>query len=191
MNIREIDRSIDRQSFSPELSSCPCRCHLLELVVVGFYPVELHGSDVLTIAALHSSCLARGSGSGTLTMLLQSCSPNSHACGSTSSERKKAMAFRCVASPLPRKASSVTHARYSRLPRSKTVTIKSDHEYMERGTLDTYLLGPGRDAGVARGIRYLHEECQQKIMHHDMEPGNVLLDGELNPKVATSGSPSS
>ena len=41
--------------------------------------------------------------------------------------------------------------------------------------------------GVARGIRYLHEECQQKIVHYDIKPGNVLLDGALTPKVADFG----
>lgn len=65
-------------------------------------------------------------------------------------------------------------------------------------SLDAYLLGPGRDVatlpamcdivvGVARGIRYLHEECQHKIVHYDIEPGNMLLDTELTPKVADFG----
>ncbi|RLN34958.1 G-type lectin S-receptor-like serine/threonine-protein kinase [Panicum miliaceum] len=72
------------------------------------------------------------------------------------------------------------------------------YEYMEHGALDAYLLGGrGRDAGipalrdiavgVARGIRYLHEECQQKIVHYDIKPGNVLLDAALTPKVADFG----
>ena len=72
------------------------------------------------------------------------------------------------------------------------------YEYMDNGALDAYLLGGrGRGAGlpalrdiavgVARGIRYLHEECQQKIVHYDIKPGNVLLDGALTPKVADFG----
>ncbi|CAL5078249.1 unnamed protein product [Urochloa decumbens] len=73
------------------------------------------------------------------------------------------------------------------------------YEFMENGALDDYLLGDrgGRDvgvaalrdvaAGVARGIRYLHEECQQKIVHYDIKPGNVLLDANLTPKVADFG----
>ncbi|CAL5091105.1 unnamed protein product [Urochloa decumbens] len=71
------------------------------------------------------------------------------------------------------------------------------YEFMEHGALDDYLLERRRDvgvaalrdvaAGVARGIRYLHEECQQKIVHYDIKPGNVLLDGDLTPKVADFG----
>ncbi|CAL5091111.1 unnamed protein product [Urochloa decumbens] len=58
--------------------------------------------------------------------------------------------------------------------------------FMEHGALDAFLLGDrGRDVGVAalrdvavgvaRGIRYLHEECQQKV------------DANLTPKVADFG----
>ncbi|XP_044964317.1 G-type lectin S-receptor-like serine/threonine-protein kinase At1g34300 [Hordeum vulgare subsp. vulgare] len=72
------------------------------------------------------------------------------------------------------------------------------YEYMEHGALDSYLFdGSRRDVGfqtrraiavgVARGLRYLHEECQHKIVHYDIKPGNVLLDGALTPKVADFG----
>lgn len=72
------------------------------------------------------------------------------------------------------------------------------YEYMEHGALDAYLFddrnrGIGFPTlraiavGVARGLRYLHEECQQKIVHYDIKPGNVLLDGSLTPKVADFG----
>ncbi|TVU03328.1 hypothetical protein EJB05_51137, partial [Eragrostis curvula] len=71
------------------------------------------------------------------------------------------------------------------------------YEFMEHGTLDAFLLHRGRDVGfetlrsiaigIARGIRYLHEECQQKIVHYDIKPGNVLPDATLTPKVADFG----
>jgi hypothetical protein len=77
-------------------------------------------------------------------------------------------------------------------------------EYMERGALDAFLVDcRGRDdagglrpdfnllhslaLGVARGIQYLHDGCQKKIVHYDIKPGNVLLDGGLTPKVADFG----
>ncbi|KAH7836088.1 hypothetical protein Vadar_032567 [Vaccinium darrowii] len=41
--------------------------------------------------------------------------------------------------------------------------------------------------GTAKGIAYLHEECQHRIIHYDIKPGNILLDGNFNPKVADFG----
>ncbi|RDX66237.1 G-type lectin S-receptor-like serine/threonine-protein kinase, partial [Mucuna pruriens] len=41
--------------------------------------------------------------------------------------------------------------------------------------------------GTAKGIAYLHEECQQRIIHYDIKPGNILLDSNFNPKVADFG----
>ncbi|TVU41096.1 hypothetical protein EJB05_14590, partial [Eragrostis curvula] len=71
------------------------------------------------------------------------------------------------------------------------------YEFMELGALDAFLLHRGRDVGletlrsiaigVARGIRYLHEECREKIVHYDIKPGNVLLDAALTPKVTDFG----
>ncbi|CAL9187632.1 unnamed protein product [Musa hybrid cultivar] len=72
------------------------------------------------------------------------------------------------------------------------------YEYMENGSLDRYLfdrIDRTTDwktlheiaIGTARGIRYLHEECQQRIIHYDIKPGNILLDSNFNPKVADFG----
>ncbi|GMH29396.1 hypothetical protein Nepgr_031239 [Nepenthes gracilis] len=72
------------------------------------------------------------------------------------------------------------------------------YEYMENGSLDKFLFAEPRRAieweklqeiaiGTAKGIAYLHEECQQQTIHYDIKPGNVLLDSNLNPKVADFG----
>ncbi|KAL6647799.1 hypothetical protein ACP70R_015236 [Stipagrostis hirtigluma subsp. patula] len=71
------------------------------------------------------------------------------------------------------------------------------YEFMEKLSLDKHLFGRRHAvdpaallavaAGVARGLRYLHEECQKKIIHHDVKASNVLLDDALNPKLTDFG----
>ncbi|CAL9101359.1 unnamed protein product, partial [Musa textilis] len=71
------------------------------------------------------------------------------------------------------------------------------YEYMENGSLDRFLFDENHRIpwgklqeialGTAKGIRYLHEECQQKIVHYDIKPANVLLTANFTPKVADFG----
>ncbi|TVU41131.1 hypothetical protein EJB05_14626, partial [Eragrostis curvula] len=70
------------------------------------------------------------------------------------------------------------------------------YEYGNNGALDAYLLhdvGVGLPAlleiavGVARGIRHLHEECKEKVVHYDVKLSNVLLDAALTPKLVDVG----
>ncbi|KAF3332713.1 putative receptor-like protein kinase [Carex littledalei] len=41
--------------------------------------------------------------------------------------------------------------------------------------------------GIARGIEYLHQGCNERILHFDIKPRNILLDQNLNPKIADFG----
>jgi serine/threonine protein kinase len=71
------------------------------------------------------------------------------------------------------------------------------YEYMENGSLDRHLFGNQNQlamgqlhdiaVGTAKGIRYLHEECQQQIVHYDIKPANVLLKADFTPKVSDFG----
>ncbi|GKU87501.1 hypothetical protein SLEP1_g1894 [Rubroshorea leprosula] len=71
------------------------------------------------------------------------------------------------------------------------------YEFMENGSLDNYLFGKKEmieweklhviAVGIAKGIAYLHQDCQQRIIHYDIKPANILLDANFLPKVSDFG----
>ncbi|XP_039141407.1 rust resistance kinase Lr10-like isoform X2 [Dioscorea cayenensis subsp. rotundata] len=71
------------------------------------------------------------------------------------------------------------------------------YEYMDKGSLDTYLFDKSHiitweklheiAIGTAKALSYLHDECEQRIIHYDIKPANILLDNNFTPKVADFG----
>ncbi|CAK8572264.1 unnamed protein product [Lathyrus sativus] len=76
------------------------------------------------------------------------------------------------------------------------------YEYMPNGNLDDLLHGENKGdnivisdwftrykiaLGVAQGICYLHHDCDPVIVHRDLKPSNILLDGEMEARVADFG----
>ncbi|XP_078176569.1 rust resistance kinase Lr10-like isoform X2 [Carex rostrata] len=74
------------------------------------------------------------------------------------------------------------------------------YEFMENGSLDKYIFTSSWRSrqfsmeemivvatGIAEGIEYLHQGCDQRILHFDIKPHNILLDHNLVPKISDFG----
>ncbi|KAJ6889969.1 receptor-like cytosolic serine/threonine-protein kinase RBK2 isoform X2 [Populus alba x Populus x berolinensis] len=70
-------------------------------------------------------------------------------------------------------------------------------ELSANGSLASLLYGPKEKLdwrirykialGTARGLLYLHEECQRRIIHKDIKASNILLTEDLEPQISDFG----
>eukprot|EP00253_Pinus_taeda_P024522 PITA_24522 len=73
------------------------------------------------------------------------------------------------------------------------------YEYLHNSSLDKFIFDTTKAhsliwrkryeiiVGTARGLAYLHEESQIRIIHRDIKASNILLDNKLRPKITDFG----
>ncbi|KAK4744651.1 hypothetical protein SAY87_010963 [Trapa incisa] len=74
------------------------------------------------------------------------------------------------------------------------------YEYVDNGNLDQWLHGEVGEVspltwnirmniilGIAKGLAYLHEGLEPKVVHRDVKSSNIMLDCQWNPKVSDFG----
>jgi serine/threonine protein kinase len=76
------------------------------------------------------------------------------------------------------------------------------YEFMPKDSLEKYIFSDNSSIsrehlelhkmldialGIARGMEYLHQGCNQRILHFDINPHNILLDYNFSPKISDFG----
>eukprot|EP00249_Psilotum_nudum_P024697 c29267_g1_i3 orf=82-1539(+) len=103
---------------------------------------------------------------------------------------------------------TIAHIHHVNLVRLLGFCIEGNHrllvyEFVENGSLDKWLFRKNQDnetprildwgtrvticLETARALAYLHEECEEKILHLDVKPQNILLDRDFRVKVGDFG----
>lgn len=98
----------------------------------------------------------------------------------------------------------ISRIQHQNLVKLKGCSIKGTrkllvYEYLSNKSLDRHIFDGHQNhvldwqtrfnilVGVARGLAYLHEECDECIVHRDIKASNILLDKNFQPKIADFG----
>ncbi|XP_065007014.1 serine/threonine-protein kinase PBL34-like [Musa acuminata AAA Group] len=71
------------------------------------------------------------------------------------------------------------------------------YEFMQRGNLENHLFRRSRDLpwsirmkialGAAKGLAFLHEEAERRVIYRDFKTSNILLDADFSAKLSDFG----
>lgn len=101
---------------------------------------------------------------------------------------------------------AIGRVRHKNLVRLLGYCVEGEHrmlvyEYVDNGNLEQWLHGDGLGSkspltweirmnivlGTAKGLMYLHEGLEPKVVHRDIKSSNILLDKQWNAKVSDFG----
>ncbi|KAF4360230.1 hypothetical protein G4B88_003564 [Cannabis sativa] len=69
----------------------------------------------------------------------------------------------------------------------RKITDQWHHDFLEDVAIRPYKFSELEKATEARGMAYLHEECEIQIIHCDIKPENILMDEQACAKIADFG----